>query len=111
MVSGKYFLPNAPLLCLKWIPAWAVTSVNSIGPEGRAAGAGVGAGAGTGAAVCAGGGELTVGCGEEVSCRLEACCLQLASTRRASKARQQVTRFLGIGISGPPPAFQNSRAA
>ena len=36
MVSGKYFFPNAPLLCLKRMPAWAVTSVNSMGPEGRA---------------------------------------------------------------------------
>lgn len=35
IVSGKYFFPKAPLLCLKRIPAWAVTSVNSIGPEGR----------------------------------------------------------------------------
>src|SRR5580658_240241 len=35
MVSGRYFLPNAPLLCLKWMPACAVTSTNSIGPEGR----------------------------------------------------------------------------
>src|SRR5580700_1432487 len=36
MVSGRYFFPNAPLLCLKWMPAWAVTSMNSIGPEGLA---------------------------------------------------------------------------
>src|SRR6266850_3888963 len=34
-VSGKYFFPKAPLLCLKCIPACADTSVNSIGPEGR----------------------------------------------------------------------------
>src|SRR5215469_12469724 len=26
IVSGKYFFPNAPLLCVKWMPAWAVTS-------------------------------------------------------------------------------------
>ncbi len=45
MVSGRYFFPNAPVLCLKWMPAWAVTSVNSIGPEGRA-GAALGAGVG-----------------------------------------------------------------
>src|ERR1044072_4200825 len=35
IVAGKYFLPNAPLLCLKRIPACPVTSVNSIAPEGR----------------------------------------------------------------------------
>jgi hypothetical protein len=35
MVSGRYLFPKAPLLCLKWMPACAVTSVNSIGPEGR----------------------------------------------------------------------------
>src|SRR5579871_218391 len=37
IVSGRYFFPNAPLLCLKWIPACAVTSMNWIGPEGRGA--------------------------------------------------------------------------
>src|SRR5450755_1852241 len=36
MVSGRYFLPKAPELCLKWIPDWEVTSVNSMGPEARA---------------------------------------------------------------------------
>src|SRR5262245_60827327 len=35
IVSGKYFLPKAPLLCLKRMPAWELTSVNSIGPDGR----------------------------------------------------------------------------
>src|SRR5277367_5833661 len=34
MVSGRYFFPNAPLLCLNWMPARAVTSTNSIGPDG-----------------------------------------------------------------------------
>src|SRR6185369_3860552 len=48
MVSGRYFFPNAPLLCLKRIPACAVTSVNSIGPVGRGA---VGVGVGEGDAV------------------------------------------------------------
>ena len=33
LVNG--FLPAAPLLCLKRIPACAVTSVNSISPAGR----------------------------------------------------------------------------
>jgi len=34
IVSGRYFPPNAPVLCLKWMPACAVTSTNSIGPDG-----------------------------------------------------------------------------
>ena len=29
MVSGRYFRPNAPLLCVKWMPACAVTSLNA----------------------------------------------------------------------------------
>ena len=31
----QIFFPERSVLCMKWIPAWAVTSVNSIGPEGR----------------------------------------------------------------------------
>src|SRR5215470_20137091 len=50
IVSGKYFLPNAPLLCLKRIPACPVTSVNSIAPEGRG---GVGLAEGDGEAAAA----------------------------------------------------------
>src|SRR5215213_8653056 len=50
MVSGRYFLPTAPLLCLKRMPAWAVTSVNSTGPDGRG-GVGLGEGDTTAAAV------------------------------------------------------------
>src|SRR6266446_2339403 len=34
-VSGRYFFPKAPVLCLKCIPACAETSVNSMGPDGR----------------------------------------------------------------------------
>src|ERR1017187_10285082 len=26
MVSGSHFFPKAPLLCVKWMPAWAVMS-------------------------------------------------------------------------------------
>jgi hypothetical protein len=67
MVSGRYFFPNAPVLCLKWMPACAVTSVNSIGPEGLA-GVALAAGAGVGSGMA----EVTAvgpadGCGEEVS--------------------------------------------
>jgi hypothetical protein len=43
-------LPKAPLLCLKRMPASAVTSVNSISPEGRG---GVGLGVGDGVATSA----------------------------------------------------------
>src|SRR5579862_177795 len=94
MVSGKYFFPNAPLLCLKWMPAWEVTSVNSIGPEGRAAPS-IGADAGGGGAVAdTGAGELAVGCGEAVSCEVEACCLHPLSNIEASSVRQQVARIL-----------------
>src|SRR4030095_10256206 len=50
MVSGRYFLPKAPLLCLKRMPAWVVTSVNSIGPVGRGV---VGVGVGDGDSVAA----------------------------------------------------------
>lgn len=49
MVSGRYFFPKAPLLCLKRNPAWAVTSENSIGPDGRT-GLGLGEGDGVVAA-------------------------------------------------------------
>src|SRR5690349_25056490 len=49
IVSGRYFLPKAPLLCLKRIPASVVTSVNSIGPAGRG---GVGLGDGDAVAAC-----------------------------------------------------------
>ena len=48
IVSGKYFFPNAPLLCLKRMPASAVTSANSIAPLGRG---GVGLADGDGDAV------------------------------------------------------------
>jgi len=34
IVSGRYFFPNAPLSCLKRIPAAAVTSANVIGAGG-----------------------------------------------------------------------------
>ena len=50
IVSGKYFFPKAPLLCLKRIPACAVTSVNSTAPAGRLVATG-------GVCVCAGAGS------------------------------------------------------
>ena len=75
MVSGRYFLPKAPLLCLKRMPASAVTSVNSMGPEGRG---GVGLGDGEAAAVCSAG-VLVVG-------PVEAGCLQ--ETRRRTRNKK-----------------------
>src|ERR1700677_2192921 len=53
MVSGRYFSPNAPLLCLKWMPACAVTSVKVMGPEGREGAVGDGSGICTGLVVFA----------------------------------------------------------
>src|SRR6266478_9401108 len=96
MVSGRYFFPNAPVLCLKWMPAWAVTSVNSIGPDGWAGPVGVGGVDGTEAS--AGGEERIADCGEVVSRRFAGCCLQPASSKTASSVRQQVTRIIAIGI-------------
>src|SRR5882724_7354608 len=96
MVSGRYFFPNAPVLCLKWMPAWAVTSVNSIGPDRWAGAVGVGGVDGTEAG--AGGEELTADCGEVVCRRFAGCCLQPASSKTASSVRQQVTRIIAIGI-------------
>src|SRR5882762_2271077 len=59
-VSGKYFFPKAPLLCLKCIPACADTSVNSIGPDGRG-GVGFVVGEGTWFATSVGGALTGVG--------------------------------------------------
>src|SRR6266576_2644623 len=50
IVSGKYFFPNAPLLCLKRMPACADTSVNSIAPVGLG-GVGLAEGDGEAAAI------------------------------------------------------------
>jgi len=106
------------VLCLKWMPAWAVTSVNSIGPEGRAgASLAAGAGGGTGTGVGSAGSELTV-CGEELSWCSGARCLHPANARRTRRAAQQVTRILGIRSSvylatkrgQPPSAVRRSKA-
>ena len=82
MVSGRYFFPKAPVLCLKWMPAWAVTSVNSIGPEGRG-----GAALEQVLAACAepelvaAGGSWLLAAAKQLSRMLEACCLQPANAR------------------------------
>src|SRR5829696_2195769 len=81
-VSGRYFLPNAPLLCLKRSPAWAVTSVNSIGPEGRG---GVGLGEGDTAAI----GSLDGAVGATV-----AGCLQATKNTRQDKKKNDLGRIL-----------------
>src|ERR1700726_56554 len=79
------------------MPAWAVTSVNWIGPEGRA-GAALGAAADIGAGTEGGWVETELaGCGARVSCGREACCWQPAKI--AASARQQVTRIPGISGS------------
>jgi hypothetical protein len=81
------------------MPAWAVTSVNWIGPEGRA-GAVLGAAADIGAATEGGSVETDLaGCGARVSCGREACCLQPANDKIAASANQQGIRILGISGS------------
>jgi hypothetical protein len=81
------------------MPAWAVTSVNWIGPEGRA-GAVLGAAEDIGAGTEGGSVETELAdCGARVSCGREACCLQPANDKIAASARQQVTRILGISGS------------
>ena len=79
IVSGKYFFPNAPLLCLNRMPASAVTSVNSIAPLGRG---GVGLAEGDGDAVA-----TSFVCDGAVAC---GCCLQ--ETIRISKKRLSMIR-------------------
>src|SRR2546421_12709053 len=85
IVSGRYFLPKAPLLCLKRIPAWAVTSVNSIGPDGRG---GVGLGDGDAAADCS---------AEEFAAGAwAACCLHPTSRNIATKRHKNHKDLLKI---------------
>lgn len=88
MVSGRYFLPKAPLLWWKEIPACAVTSVNWIGPEGRLAdsllGAGELDGAGSGAAAA-------FGCGVRAADSGGAgFCLQPKQTSKEMQQRMRV---------------------
>src|SRR5580704_2727289 len=101
MVSGRYFFPKAPLLCLKRMPALAVTSVNSMGPEGRA---GFGFGIvsdrcdsdGVGAAV---GVDSTACFGIAVSGALSGFCLQPANNASvASAATVQQSRIVSRNI-------------
>src|SRR6267378_4501949 len=101
MVSGRYFFPKAPLLCLKWMPAREVTSVNSMGPAGRAElSSGIGTG-GAAAEVVAGAADSAAGFGETVSGTFEGLCLQPANKMRAS-AKQHKIRLRGIKISRFP---------
>jgi len=99
MVSGRYFFPKAPVLCLKWMPALAVTSVNSMGPERRAEpvpGTGAGGGAGAGwADGAAEAGDFAEGVSDED----ERGCLQLAKQRSAASARQHEMRLRSIRVS------------
>src|SRR5689334_15472691 len=91
IVSGRYFLPNAPLLCLKRMPASAVTSVNSIAPEGRG---GVGLAVGDGVAAVA----VSGFCGVIV-----AGCLQ-PQMKTAKRSRTKVENvFMQRGTLEPQP--------
>src|ERR1700728_2995634 len=118
MVSGRYFFPKAPLLCLNRIPACAVTYVNSLGPEGRERfiaelGSGVGArGAddrGAGAAAAAG----------VAADSLECFCLQPDNPMIGPSSEQQTTRHRGSRkgkplsptITAPPFAWQGGGGA
>src|SRR5580704_11037067 len=97
IVSGRYFFPNAPVLCLKWMPACAVTSVNWIGPKG-------GAGDFCGAAAGAAGGVALMGadvsgcadvsrCGGTAGCgALTDVCLHAASPIRATSSKERLRR-------------------
>src|SRR6185295_13211550 len=89
MVSGRYFFPKAPLLCLKRMPASAVTSVNSMSPEGRG---GVGLGEGEAAAICS----------DEVLVAGATCagCLHPASRTKRRKSNQPL--FVGVALRGHP---------
>src|SRR6478672_6616693 len=78
IVSGRYFLPNAPLLCLKRMPACVVTSVNSIAPEGRG---GVGLADGEGEAVA----TISDGCAVGFCA---ACLLHEVTSKRAGASRR-----------------------
>src|SRR5271156_1518576 len=100
MVSGRYFLPKAPLLCLKWIPAWAVMSVNSMAAEG--AGVAGEADAGTGDGVDDDGGEVAAvaecagSTGETASGADADFCLQPTNAMRVARNREVVTRLRGV---------------
>src|SRR3981081_4285667 len=88
-VSGKYFFPKAPLLCLKCIPACADTSVNSNRPEGRG-GVGV-ATAEVGCPTSAGGADPGV-----------ADCLHAESRRNEPSIEQQMIGQRRISIKPSP---------
>src|SRR5215210_1423537 len=93
-VSGKYFFPKAPLLCLKCMPACADTSVNSIGPDGRG-GVGLAIGEGVWFATSAGGAITGV-----------------ADCLHADNKNNEPTRTHKIitGTADVPPAATASRA-
>lgn len=97
MVSGRYFLPNAPLLYRKRIPASTVTSVNWIGPEGRGAtGPGdedgaVSGGATTGVSFVEGAGETVVDSAGRV-------CLQLARKTIAAINTPETTQVFSMNL-------------
>src|SRR5580693_1689757 len=96
MVSGRYFLPKAPELCLKRMPAWVVTSVNSMAPDGRTGAAGVSATGDARKAEVVGGG-CTGACGEDCDGELaagwdggsaEGFCLQPLRRRKAPRKKR-----------------------
>jgi hypothetical protein len=90
IVSGRYFFPKAPELCLKWMPAWAVMSVRVIGPEGRGA---VATGLSSGTADFGAGADGVIGTGLATGCGTdstfgEGFCLQAVVHKSAASNRQ-----------------------
>src|ERR1043166_9470023 len=88
IVSGKYFLPNVPLLCLKRIPACPVTSVNSIKPEGRGV---VGVGEGDGDAGVATSGCCAAGFGAD-------CLLHEVTSKSAAVSRKIEMILISVSL-------------
>src|SRR6476620_7039042 len=88
IVSGKYFFPNAPLLCLKRIPACAVTSVNSIAPEGRG-----------GVVLAEGDGEAVVATSDCCAAGFWAdCLLHEVTSKRAGSRRIEMNLIMKMNV-------------
>src|SRR6478609_7955130 len=119
MVSGRYFLPKAPVLCLKRMPDCAVTSVNSMGPAGREASAavlvlpvvvaaaeGIGDGASGGPGTAGGAGTATFA-GDGTSGGFGGGWLQLMVKHDAAISRQ--IERLRLSINKASPLFSRIR--
>src|SRR5580765_5584171 len=115
MVSGRYFFPKAPVLCLKWMPACAVTSVKTIEPDGREGCAEVGGGEAD--AVCVDGTGTDAGADETTCCSTGSSFLhpenptsELSKTH-ATRRRNLKTIFRWPTITPPPSVSPHSHGA